>query len=114
MSTDILILHLTELHFGCKNRFAQHDPANLGMAFAKAIKKDKVSLGIAPDVSHVFVTGDITESGHPKEYEQGAVFFGSMASALGLSTKRFVFIPGNHDHAPAMSIRNSLAMLPAS
>ncbi|MEK6258137.1 MAG: DUF4062 domain-containing protein [Planctomycetota bacterium] len=95
----MLLLHLSDLHFGNKNRFANDKPADLGRAFHRALQAARQERQI-PDsmtVSLVIVTGDIAESGLPSEFRAALEFLISLAEEMKLSRDRFVFLPGNHD-----------------
>lgn len=95
----MLLLHLSDLHFGNKNRFASDKPSDLGSAFHRALQAARKERQI-PDpmaVSLVIVTGDIVESGLPSEFRAALEFLVSLAEEMGLPHDRFVFLPGNHD-----------------
>ncbi len=72
----------------------------LGKAFHKALDyaETEKRLGIDRLIIHlVIVTGDVAETAKPKEFDQGVDFLESLAGELGLETRWFVFVPGNHD-----------------
>jgi 3',5'-cyclic AMP phosphodiesterase CpdA len=89
MSEPLLILHLSDLHFGNKSRFAGQDMTALGQAFHKALDHARKERGITSPVGLVLVTGDVTETGKPKEFQQGADFLEALASGLGLEAIPF-------------------------
>ncbi len=95
----MLLLHLSDLHFGNKNRFANDNPSDLGRAFHRALqaasKEPQIPATMA--VSLVIVTGDIVESGLPSEFRAALEFLKSLAEEMDLPRNRFVFLPGNHD-----------------
>ncbi|MCP4549161.1 MAG: SUMF1/EgtB/PvdO family nonheme iron enzyme [bacterium] len=93
----MLILHLSDLHFGQHSRFSNENPERLGQAFHRALVAAGQQLGIESRVNLVVVTGDIAETGKPNEFAAGAAFLGSLAGELGLERRKFVFVPGNHD-----------------
>ena len=95
----MLLLHLSDLHFGNKNRFANDKPSDLGRAFHRALQAARKERHI-PDtmaVSLVIVTGDIVESGLPSEFRAALEFLVSLSEEMGLPHDHFVFLPGNHD-----------------
>jgi 3',5'-cyclic AMP phosphodiesterase CpdA len=93
----MLLLHLSDLHFGPQSRFAREDLNRLGKTLQSDLKKAIGHFGIKGKVDLVVITGDVAESGRPKEFEMGVQFLTSLAGELGLEHRRFVFVPGNHD-----------------
>ncbi|HXO40463.1 MAG TPA: metallophosphoesterase, partial [Thermoanaerobaculia bacterium] len=93
----ILLLHLSDLHFGPHGRFLGEDPERLGKAFHRALAAAQKSLELDQKLDLVVVTGDVAEAGKPSEFEQGRRFLAALAGELGLLAERFVFVPGNHD-----------------
>lgn len=97
MLDPILILHLSDLHFGPNSRFHDEDPKELGQKFCKALEKERVKREISAKIALVIVTGDITERAKSEEYKNAMDFFEILAQELGIDHKRFIFVPGNHD-----------------
>jgi len=64
----MMLLHLSDLHFGNKNRFANDAPIELGKAFCRALKAAADEIRCEADISLVIVTGDVAESGLPSEF----------------------------------------------
>jgi predicted phosphodiesterase len=93
----ILLLHLSDLHFGPHSRFLGEPPERLGKSFHRALEAAQEKLGIVQRVDLVVVTGDIAEAGKRSEFEAGRQFLTALAGGLGLPVERFVFVPGNHD-----------------
>lgn len=93
----MLLLHLSDLHFGPHGRFASRDMRVLGQRFAAAVNQARAELRIEEEVALVVVTGDIAEAARPREYVDAGRFFEFLAGALGLARRYFVFVPGNHD-----------------
>jgi 3',5'-cyclic AMP phosphodiesterase CpdA len=93
----ILILHLSDLHFGPNSRFLDEPPKKLGERFAHSVRNELSRKGVGQSISLVVISGDIAEAARPKEYEDAEVFFGTLAATLEVERRRFVFIPGNHD-----------------
>lgn len=90
----LVILHLSDLHFGPHSRFAEAEPDDLGRRFCAEL--DRALDGrAAPDL--VICTGDLTESARKQEFEAAQLFFEAFVGALGLERRRFCFVPGNHD-----------------
>ncbi|HLC15871.1 MAG TPA: metallophosphoesterase, partial [Thermodesulfovibrionia bacterium] len=92
----VLILHLSDLHFGKHSRFADSNPAELGKLFAQAVKEESNRRKF-PAINLVIATGDIAEAARPPEYNQALTFFNTLAQELKISPINFVFAPGNHD-----------------
>jgi 3',5'-cyclic AMP phosphodiesterase CpdA len=93
----ILLLHLSDLHFGQYSRFAGRDLEGLGRTLSKNVQQARQDLQIGPNVGLVIVSGDLAETGLREEFRQAAVFLASLAEALDLDRRQFVFCPGNHD-----------------
>lgn len=93
----ILILHLSDLHFGKYSRFANEDPKDLGRTLGKDVLTARNLLDAKQSVDLVVVSGDIAESGKPSEFRAGSTFLRELAGSLGLTPSSFVFCPGNHD-----------------
>ncbi len=94
---QILLLHLSDLHFGPYSRFAGKDPKDLGQRFGREVQDERARQGIEPTVGLIVVSGDVAETADEEEYGLAAAFFGGLAGMLGLDRRRFVFAPGNHD-----------------
>ncbi len=93
----MLLLHLSDLHFGAHSRFQGEDLTKLGKAFFKDLEAARGSFAKGSRIDLVAVTGDVAESGKPVEFKQGELFLAALAGELGLDRRRFVFVPGNHD-----------------
>ncbi|HEV7667557.1 MAG TPA: metallophosphoesterase [Thermoanaerobaculia bacterium] len=93
----ILLLHLSDLHFGPHSRFQGEKPERLGKSFHRTLAAAQKQLGIERKVDLVFVTGDIAEAGKKSEFERGREFLTGLAGAIGIEHRRFAFVPGNHD-----------------
>ncbi|HEV7509987.1 MAG TPA: metallophosphoesterase [Thermoanaerobaculia bacterium] len=93
----MLLLHLSDLHFGAHSRFKGEDLTRLGKAFFKDLEAARGSFAKGSRIDLVAVTGDIAESGKPTEFKEGELFLAALAGELGLDRRRFVFVPGNHD-----------------
>lgn len=97
MPSPLLVLHLSDLHFGPHGRFAGQDAARLARRFAAAVDQASEELDFTGGVKLVVVTGDIAEAARKPEYEAALAFFEHLASQLSLGRDHFVFVPGNHD-----------------
>jgi Calcineurin-like phosphoesterase len=96
-SRSLLVLHLSDLHFGPHCRFAGQDMKALAEKFFQAAEEARGRAGIAGKVGLVVVTGDIPEAAKPREYEEALRFFEGLVGVLGIDRRYFVFAPGNHD-----------------
>jgi len=90
MENQIIILHLSDIHFKRKENETYREDVQGKMI--DTIKKhlEKYHMGL----SFVAVTGDIAFSG--KEYDEAKAFFKNLRSVLPSKTK-FLVVPGNHD-----------------
>lgn len=93
----LVLLQLSDLHFGAHGRFAESDPRSVATRCRRALDEARDSLAWRESIALVLVTGDIAEAARPPEYAMAATFFRTLASELELPLHRFVFVPGNHD-----------------
>lgn len=93
----LVLLQLSDLHFGPHSRFAGCDLERLAAQCRQALDEARGDLGWREAVGIVLVTGDIAEAARPPEYVAAATFFHALAGHLELPSHRFVFVPGNHD-----------------
>lgn len=100
--SGLVLLHLSDLHFGNKNRFQGRDLAVFGQQFSQAVDLAREELGWKRRVDLVVVSGDIAEVARPKEFEDGRVFLTAMIQGLELRPHRTLFVPGNHDFSWAL------------
>lgn len=109
-----LILHLSDLHFGSYSRFSGHDPLSLGKDTAidvqSEIKRLKAENKIhrKAGLNLIIVTGDITETAKPAEYDSALQFFQALLGNLALEAKHLVLSPGNHDISWAECIKTEV------
>ena len=97
MAEPIVILHLSDLHFGENSRFSKKDPKDLGDELGQAVEEEAKRRKFAEKPDLVIVTGDIAQKALPSEYKQALGFFDGLVGRMGLDRERFVFLPGNHD-----------------
>lgn len=99
LADEILILHLSDLHFGAYSRFSKQIEEDrcgqLGRNLAESIM-ETLQLD-QPAVHLVAVTGDVAQTAEKIEYQHAAKFLEGLSGGLGLPRDRFVFCPGNHD-----------------
>ena len=93
MMSEITILHLSDVHFKCKDKettptFRQ----DVTTKMIEAIQQHLDKYQVVPDV--LAVTGDIAFSG--KEYDEAKLFFKDLKAVLPSKTE-FLAVPGNHD-----------------
>lgn len=93
----LVLLQLSDLHFGPHSRFAGCDLQRLAAQCRQALDEARGDLGWREPVGLVVVTGDVAEAARPPEYATAATFFNALAQQLALLPHRFVFVPGNHD-----------------
>lgn len=97
MADPVVILHLSDLHFGEASRFSDRDPDRLGEELGGAVLSELRGRESGARTSLVVVTGDIAQSAKPKEYETARLFLQSLVGALGVESGAIVLTPGNHD-----------------
>jgi predicted MPP superfamily phosphohydrolase len=89
-----VLLHLTDLHFGCDR--SENEVAARGLALRGLVA---VLSGIAADwkPNIVCVSGDIGWKGHASDYDAAEKWLTNLLAELKLSSERIVLCPGNHD-----------------
>ncbi len=97
MVKSILLLHLSDLHFGPNSRFAGSDPKDLSQKLCIAIDDECNRRKIDEKISFAIITGDIAENAKSEEYDLAKSFFENLAKKLNVDRKNFFFVPGNHD-----------------
>jgi len=86
-----MVLHLSDLQFGTDVK----PHAELGPLIAHLKDVDR---GFGGDsIGCVVVSGDLTSRGSPAEFERVCQFLHGLVHELGISSNRFVLVPGNHD-----------------
>jgi hypothetical protein len=93
----LVLLQLSDLHFGRHNRFSGLDLERLAAQCCQALDAARGDLAWRESVGLVLITGDVTEDARPPDYRDAARFFAALAGELALPTHRLVFVPGNHD-----------------
>lgn len=99
------IAHISDLHFG--SRFASETlagEANLD-AFASALMRT------TDGPPHILaITGDVSNTGHPDEYEEAYNWLKSLCHELELSlpSRRVLLVPGNHDFSLPLALSMTL------
>lgn len=89
MGKKITWLHLSDLHFCCRE-----DDFENQLIYDKLLEDLK---HIGEHIDFVFVTGDIAFSGNAREYEIASVFFEKILKILNIEKENLFFVPGNHD-----------------
>jgi len=77
----LLLLQLSDLHFGPHSRFAEYNPDYLDRLAAQCHQAldERGDLGWREAVCLVIVTGDIAEAAYPPEYATATPFFRALA-----------------------------------
>lgn len=90
-SESLRILHLSDLHIGSDKQTLQG--ANLRRVADQIRKRWKEG----PDF--IIVTGDVANTGNPKEYIEAEKWFKEFGNYLNfeIPSKRLLIVPGNHD-----------------
>ena len=96
VASDLTILHLSDLQFGCHHRYKGKEPYQ---TLLDKLVADLEHLEEAYDVraNAIVVTGDVAQTSVPSEYEQARVFLDGLLAALKMERQRVVIVPGNHD-----------------
>lgn len=106
------ILHISDMHFGASE--TQRTLANIPKInhLCDRIKSEW------PQGPHVIaVTGDIANSGHPKEYSKAFEWFKFFCDKLGipsLPSPRLLLVPGNHDVSIPLAGSQKLGLVACS
>ncbi|MFI9502820.1 TIR domain-containing protein [Nocardia sp. NPDC052566] len=93
----ISILHIPGPRFG-RGLLARDEPADARELQARiwANVTQLVGKGV-PKPDLIAVTGDLTESGRPREVDEALSFLTGLRVLLGLAPDRLIVVPGNHD-----------------
>ncbi|WP_433526501.1 TIR domain-containing protein [Nocardia pseudovaccinii] len=95
--TSVSVLHVAGPRFG-RGLLAPDEPGTAAELQARihANVTHLVNQGVAkPDL--IVVSGDMTESGRPREVEEALTFLSGLRTLLGLGPERLIVVPGNHD-----------------
>lgn len=89
LGKDVNVLHLSDIHNG--KFFAL---GNLELSQNKTLDDLCNNLG---HVDFVVVSGDISSTNDPRDYQEACVLLDNLRAKLSLEPNSFVFVPGNHD-----------------
>lgn len=110
MIDGLVVLHMSDLHFGNKYRFGIDNAEAMGKKFGDSIRinLDRKNLR----VGLIIVSGDFVETGKPEEFKSAQCFLNAMCGELGLPPKTIIGVPGNHDIArpDCRTVRNQYEM----
>lgn len=95
--SPLLILHLSDLHFGHKSRFAGQPPVELASSFHQAVEVARERLGYKAPVGLVIVTGDLVEAARVDEYKLTHAVLGTLMERCQHERRFCALVPGNHD-----------------
>jgi 3',5'-cyclic AMP phosphodiesterase CpdA len=101
------IFHVSDLHFGSINiegqtvdmhRFYDSDNSRrlsleLNEEFTRALQQR----GVPPTKATIVISGDLTYTGSPPEFELAEHFLIELCEMTGIPRQRVVLVPGNHD-----------------
>lgn len=92
-SSDITILHLSDMQFGEHHRFGEGVES-----LASCLIRDLEDLrGEIPTIDVIALSGDFSERGMQAEFERASEFVEQLSAYTGLGGDRIVVVPGNHD-----------------
>jgi small GTP-binding protein len=89
--TPIRILHLSDLHVD-----SNMDPLSLLQPLEAGLK-DRDAGRDVERLDYLVISGDITNSAAPQEFEKAREFVSALIEKLGLTSAQCIFVPGNHD-----------------
>lgn len=93
--TATRFLHLSDIHFSCKNTTVGFDPdMDVRNEVVRDIRAQVAEIG---PVNAILVSGDIGYSGKKNEYDDAASWLDQVCVAAGCSTSSVYVCPGNHD-----------------
>ncbi|WP_433733642.1 TIR domain-containing protein [Nocardia sp. CA-129566] len=95
--TGVSVLHVAGPRFG-RGLLGPDEPSTAAELQARihANVTHLVNQGVAkPDL--IVVSGDMTESGRPREVDEALTFLSGLRTLLGLGPDRLIVVPGNHD-----------------
>ncbi|WP_069166423.1 TIR domain-containing protein [Nocardia altamirensis] len=95
--TGVSVLHVAGPRFG-RGLFAPDEPSTARELQARIWSNvsQLVSNGV-PKPDMIVVTGDLTESGRPRQVDEALTFLTGLRVLLGLEPDRLIVVPGNHD-----------------
>jgi calcineurin-like phosphoesterase family protein len=92
----LVILHLSDLHFGPHSRFGRMRPQAIADMFGHAIERQRIEAGLGR-IDLVVVSGDLTEYADDEQFDAARSFCQALNGHFGLGRERWAFVPGNHD-----------------
>lgn len=104
---EVCLLHLTDLHFGsAATDLTLAGEVNVSL-LADAIKRE---CGQPPDL--ILITGDVTHTGHPREYALAATWIKQLIECFGdsMPSERIFIVPGNHDFSVPLATAQSITV----
>ena len=94
-TTKTVILHMTDLHFGCDGE--NPNSLNSRQLALDGLARAITGLDPAWRPTIVAVTGDLAWRGKATDYDKFGAWFGELLNAIGVAPDRCFFCPGNHD-----------------
>ena len=102
-------LHLSDLHFRIGS---QYDSRIVLNALLRDVADMMHGKGLSPNF--IAITGDISFSGNPDEYQQAKEFLDDLLESTGLTKERLFVVPGNHDVDRSVISTSTLSAAAAS
>ncbi|MEG2902305.1 MAG: SAV_2336 N-terminal domain-related protein, partial [Massilia sp.] len=94
LRTRLRILHLSDLHMGTgRDRASRRVRVELGAPWTEALR----AIAVQGQVDLVCVSGDLTWSALPEQFDAAGAFLDATLEALSLPRTRLFVVPGNHD-----------------
>jgi len=101
-SGELTILHLSDMQIGHRHLFGGNGDISkdrLRSILFRELQEDLSDLahqhGLRPDI--ILVTGDLTASGLPDEFDQATEFLAALSEAVEVPRHQVAIVPGNHD-----------------
>jgi len=91
MKNSIKILHLSDLHLS-----SNVDPEAVLQPLFSDIEDREDGLGFE-NLDYIIISGDLTNSAKPEEFEKAVQFVNSIMNRYSVSDDRCIIVPGNHD-----------------
>ena len=100
---SVTLLHISDMQFGRNHRFGRLGLPGTDAEFDTLLQRLTDDLASLRDGEHLLqpdllvVSGDLAEWGKKSEFDDTSVFLERLTEFLGLSRRRVVIVPGNHD-----------------
>ena len=96
---SVLLLHLSDLHFGREHRWRRADSilSQHRRSLHEVLLEDLERLNLREQVAGIALAGDFAQTGQPAEFREARSFVRELQRALAVPSDRVVGVCGNHD-----------------